>query len=152
MAAKRYALLSCSVIFSLMMAVPRPAAAAKPLTVSSPDGSLVVSFALKANPQPYLSGERAYYQVKCKGMTILDDSPLGLDFLGARALDRDFEIIDTDRQTVDSSWENPFGAKRIVPDRYNQLTVSLREKQPPGRRVDIVLASPGASFMNSVVT
>jgi len=135
---KRCALLSCPVIFFLILAAPRPASAAKPLTVSSPDGSLVVSFALKANPQPYLSGERAYYQVAYKGLTILDDSPLGLDFLGARALDRDMEIVGTDKQTGDSTWENPFGAKRIVPDRYYQLTVSLREKRPPGRRVDII--------------
>ncbi len=114
------------------------AAAAEPLTVASPDGNLTLAFELKANPQPYLPGERAYYRVAWKGAPILNDSPLGLDFIGARPMDRDFEIVATGRKSNDTTWENPFGSKRIVPDKYNELIVSLREKQAPGRRVDIV--------------
>ena len=102
------------------------AAAAEPLMVSSPDGKLAVSLALKANPQPYLPGERAYYRVSYQGTPILIDSPLGLDFLGANPLDQDFEVVAMDQQSHDSTWENSFGAQRTVPDRYNQLTVSLR--------------------------
>ncbi len=122
----------------LLAAGPRPAEAAKPLTVASPDGSLVVSFALKSNLQPYLAGERAYYRVSYKGQAILDDSPLGLDFLGARELDRDFEIVGANKRIGNSTWENPFGPRRVVADRYHEMTVSLREKRAPGRRVDIV--------------
>ena len=33
-------------------------AAADSLAVSSPDGKLTISFAVKANPQPYLPGQR----------------------------------------------------------------------------------------------
>jgi alpha-glucosidase len=90
------------------------------------------------NAQPYLPGERAYYRVGFKGSPILTDSPLGLDFLGASPLDRDFEVVKTDRQSHDSTWENAFGAKRLIPDRYNELTVALREKRPPGRRLDLI--------------
>ena len=112
--------------------------AAGPFTVSSPDGSLTISFSVKANPQPYLPGERAYYNVSYNGTPMLNDSPLGLDFLGANPLDQDLEVIATDRQKHDSVWMNPFGAKRSIPDRYNQLTVSLRERKAPRRRVDLV--------------
>jgi alpha-glucosidase len=111
---------------------------AEGLAVSSPDGSLTVSLSVKANTQPYLPGERIYYRVSYMGAPVLVDSPLGLDFLGSSPLDQDLEVIATDRQAHDSTWENPFGARRIVPDRYNQLTVSLRERRPPGRRVDLV--------------
>ena len=111
---------------------------AEALAVSSPDGNLTVSLSVKANPQPYLPGERIYYRVSYMGAPVLADSPLGLDFLGSSPLDQDLEVIATDRQAHDSTWENPFGAKRIVPDRYNQLTVSLRERRPPGRRVDLI--------------
>jgi alpha-glucosidase len=138
MTSNRSALIIPALIIILLAAEPRPAAAAKPLSVSSPDGSLVVSFALKSNPQPYLPGERAYYQLVYKDQTVLNDSPMGLDFFGARALDRDFEIAGTDKRTADSTWENPFGPRRVVADRYNEMTVSLREKRPPGRRMDIV--------------
>lgn len=109
-----------------------------PFSVSSPDGNLTIALALEAKPQPYLPGERAYYRVTYKGTAVLNDSPLGLDFLGAAPLDQDFEVTAMDRKSNDSTWENPFGARRTVPDHYNEMTVSLREKKAPGRRVDIV--------------
>jgi alpha-glucosidase len=115
----------------------RAATTAERLAVSSPDGNLTITLSLKAKLQPYLPGQRAYYRVSYKGAPILTDSPLGLDFRGAPPLERDFEIVGTDRQAHAATWENPFGAKRTVPDYYNQLTVSLRERRPPARRVDV---------------
>jgi alpha-glucosidase len=116
----------------------RSAQAADDLTLASPDGKAVVSFALKSLPQPYLPGERAYYQVSYGGAPVLTDSPLGLDFAGAAPLDHDFEIVGTDRHSRNDMWTNPFGVQRNVPDHYNQLRVSLREKQAPARRVDVI--------------
>jgi alpha-glucosidase len=109
-----------------------------PFAVSSPDGSLTITLALEAKPQPYLPGERAYYRVTYKGAAVLNDSPLGLDFLGASPLDQDFEVVAMDRKSNNSTWENPFGARRTVPDHFNEMTVSLREKKAPGRRVDLI--------------
>jgi alpha-glucosidase len=122
--------------------------AAEALKVASPDGKLEISFALKSNPQPYLPGERAYYRVAYRGVPILTDSPLGLDFEGAAPLDHDFEIAGTDLHSGDTTWTNAFGALRNVPDHYNQLTVSLQEKQSPGRRVDLIFRAynEGAAF------
>jgi alpha-glucosidase len=106
--------------------------------VTSPDGNLTVSFALKTKPQPYLPGLRAYYCVFYRGKPILIDSPLGLDFLKGNALDHDFEVVKTDRESHDSVWENHFGTKLEVRDHFNQLTVSLRERQSPNRRMDLI--------------
>jgi alpha-glucosidase len=124
------------------------ARAADALSVTSPDGNLVVSFALKSNPQPYLPGMRAYYRITYRGVAVLTDSPLGLDFDGASPLDHDFEIIDTDQHSHADAWTNPFGAQRNIPDHYNQLRVSLHEKQSPGRRVDLIFRAynEGAAF------
>lgn len=109
------------------------------LAVKSPDGSLELSLGMAAKPQPYLPGERLYYRVAYKGMPVLADSPLGLDLLGAEALDHGFEVTGTARRSNDSNWENAFGAKRTVPDVYNELVVSLREKNASGRRLDVVV-------------
>jgi alpha-glucosidase len=124
------------------------ARAADALSVTSPDGNLVVSFALKSNPQPYLPGMRAYYRITYRGVAVLTDSPLGLDFDGASPLDHDFEIIDTDQHSHADAWTNPFGAQRNIPDHYNQLRVSLHEKQSAGRRVDLIFRAynEGAAF------
>ncbi|MDH4198509.1 MAG: glycoside hydrolase family 97 catalytic domain-containing protein, partial [Candidatus Aminicenantes bacterium] len=118
---------------------PAKDAATGPTAVTSPDGNLTISLSLETKPQPYLAGERAYYRVTYKGAPVLADSPLGLDFLGAEPLDRDFEVVATEKRTNNSSWENVFGARRTVPDRYNELVVSLREKTAPNRRLDVVL-------------
>ncbi len=108
------------------------------LSVSSPDGNLSVSFELKTPAVPCPPVERACYRVTYKGTGIITDSPLGLDFFGARPMDRNFEVVGTDRRSNNSTWENPFGPKRVIPDAYNEMTVSLREREAPGRRVDIV--------------
>src|ERR1035441_8996106 len=115
-----------------------PGFASGSLTVTSPDGNIAISFELKSNLQPYLRGERAYYRVSYKGRQVLGDSPLGLDFRGAKALDQDFAIVGSDLKSQESTWENPLGAKRHVPDHYNQLTVSLAERHPPARLLDLI--------------
>jgi len=115
------------------------ARAAEPLTLTSPDGTLAITLEVKSNPQPYLPGDRAYYRVAYKGAPVLADSPLGLDFLGAPALDHGFEVVGADRKSHDATWENRLGAQRVVPDHYNELAVSLRERQAPNRRVNVIL-------------
>jgi alpha-glucosidase len=111
---------------------------AEPLSVASPDGKLSVSVAVKVLAQPYLGGERLYYRVSYRGEVILTDSPLGLDFWGGKALDEDLRVTGTDKQTHNSTWENLLGAKRVVPDHYNELKVRLEEKKAPGRRVEVI--------------
>ncbi len=132
----------------LSLAPARSACAADELSVASPDGKVVISFTLKSNPQPYLPGERAYYRVSYGGVPVLTDSPLGLDFEGAPALDHDFEITGSDRHSRDDSWTNRLGAQREIPDHYNQLRISLREKQSPRRQVDVIFRAynEGAAF------
>jgi len=114
------------------------AAGMKPITVASPDRNLVVTFELKSNSQPYLPGERAYYRVSYHGAPVLTDSPLGLDFIDTRPMDHDFEILRTDHDAHDDTWENLFGTQRKVRNHYQEVTISLREKQAPFRRLDVV--------------
>lgn len=120
--------------------------AANPLRLTSPDGNLTVTFEVKTNPQPYLPGERAYYEVSYQGKTVLKDSPLGLDFKNQPALDQSFEITGSHRTSHNSTWTNRFGAVRNVHDHYNQLTVSLRERKAPGRRLNIIFRAYNAGI------
>jgi alpha-glucosidase len=135
---KSFAVFFPAIIAAIGLAPASQFLAAEPLTVTSPNGALAVSFELKSNPQPYLPGERAYYRVSFEGNPILVDSPLGLDFKDDAPLDQDFEITATDRRAADNTWENKLGARRRIPDRYNQLSVSLRERRAPHRRLDII--------------
>jgi len=126
-------------ILGAACAPAKDAGGGAPMAVTSPDGNLTVSLTLAAKPQPYLPGERPYYRVMYKGATVLADSPLGLDLIGGPALDHAFEIAGTETRSNDTTWENAFGAQRTIPDKYNEIIVSLREKNPPNRRMDVVL-------------
>ena len=125
-------------VAGLLMVNSRARAGSEPLSVISPDGKIKVEVALKANPQPYLPGERAYYRVSYQGIEVLRDSPLGLDFVGARPLERDFEILGSKRESHEETWENAFDVKRQMPNHYNQLTISFRERQAPNRQWDLI--------------
>ena len=112
--------------------------AAEPLSVESPDGKLSITFELKTQSQPYLPGERAYYRVSYQGAPLLSDSPLGLDFYEAPVLNHDFQVVSTDRRSHNETWETVVGAQKKIPDNYNELTIALRERVSPGRRVDLI--------------
>jgi alpha-glucosidase len=114
---------------------------AQALTVKSPDGKLVVSFSMKRLPAPYAPGERPYYRVSFEGREMLTDSPLGLMFDGAPALDHDLTVKSSSTDSHDSSWQNTVNDNRTVRDHYNELTVHLEEAaqgMSAGRRFDIV--------------
>jgi alpha-glucosidase len=115
-----------------------PRAFSQALTVTSPDHKISLSFDLKSLSAPYASGQRAYYRVSYEGTPILTDSPLGLDFVGAPDLDRDFSIQSSRMASHDSSWQDRINDNLTVRDHYNQLTVRLEERQAPHRRVELV--------------
>lgn len=116
-------------------------AGAQALTVTSPDGKLTLSFGLKSLPAPYAPSERPYYRVSFEGRDVLTDSPLGLMFDSAPALDHDLTVKSSSTDSHDSSWEDPINDNRTVRDHYNELTVHLQEAAQgtsAGRHLDVV--------------
>ncbi|HET7839993.1 MAG TPA: glycoside hydrolase family 97 protein, partial [Terriglobia bacterium] len=127
---------SFAIIAGTLFSLAARISAREPLELKSPDGKISVTFELKESP--YLPGVRATYRVAYEGKEILADSPLGLDFKDSSALDRDFELVGENRESHDSTWENPFGARRNVRDHFNQLKISLCERQAPRREMDLI--------------
>src|SRR5579875_2053676 len=99
-----------------------PCVFSQALTVTSPDHKISLSFDLKSLSAPYASDQRAYYRVSYEGTPVLTDSPLGLDFLGAPALNHDFSIQSSSMASHDSSWQDRINDNLTVRDHYNQLT------------------------------
>ena len=123
---------------SSLMAVTATRGMAQALTVTSPNRRITVTFEVKTLPHPYKPGQRAYYRVFYNGRPVIADSPLGLKFLGAPALDHDFAILESAESSHDSSWQDRINDNRTVRDRYNQLTIRLQERSAPRRRVELV--------------
>ena len=67
-------------------------------------------------------------------------SRLGFMLTDAPKLERNFEIaVASETRSADETWEQPWGERRFVRNRYNELRVRLTEKRrpeaPPRRRL-----------------
>ncbi len=109
---------------------PSPVAAQDQLRVVSPDGRIEVTVGLE--------GGRAQYAVRRDGRPVLLPSRLGFELRGAPALGAALRVAGSARNTVDETWEQPWGEVREVRDHHNELRVSLVEARPPGRELTVV--------------
>lgn len=101
-----------------------PGHAAEVASVVSPDGAIIVTVTV--------NGEgRAGYRVEYRGKPILHESRLGFVLADAPKLERNLEAIEMRTRSVDQTWEQPWGERRFVNDRHNELRVRWREKSTP---------------------
>lgn len=105
-------------------------ACSRDASVSSPDGSLTLQVAER--------GGRIGYVVSRNGTALLDFSELGFELKDAPALREGLKIDDTACRTFDETWEQVWGEQRFVRNHYNELTVSVSERESPHRRFDLV--------------
>ncbi len=68
--------------------------------------------------------------------TIIAPSKLGLQFKD-QAPFGDMELIDTQTREVNETWEYPWGRQREYHDHFNEATLTLREKNEPGRTLRV---------------
>ncbi len=99
----------------------------------SPDTKVHIYFNLN-NGEPY-------YMVYYRDETVLDWSPLGFIFKGNDSLVRNFVVTNTKTSSVNETWKPVWGQFSSYTNNYNQLTVSLQEKNNLHRKFDIVFRS-----------
>lgn len=94
---------------------------AKELSVSSPDGRLTVKISdQKIQPQ---------YTVSFNGQEVIAPSNLGLVFKQQAPFTEHFKIKQSAYNQNNSHWQQPWGERRIVNDRHNELTVQFRNSK-----------------------
>ncbi len=98
--------------------------------VSSPDGNNNISFSLATDGTPT-------YTVTHKAVTVIDTSALGFEFKDQNPFKNGFEIVKTTLESLDETWEMPWGEQREVRNHYNGLLVELQEKEAPNRKLNI---------------
>lgn len=117
-------------IFVLIFAVMASPLAAE--TVSSPDGRITVELAADGEGKPFWRLER-------DGEQIIAYSTLGFNLASGDPLRRNFEVVEVTRRSADTSWEQPWGERRIVADRHNAITVTFAERDDTPRRFAVQL-------------
>jgi len=107
-------------------------AQAEPVTVASatsPDKVLKVSL--------QLDGGMPSYRVERFGQEVVGNSKLGFQLRDGR-LDRDLAIVGQTTRSVDETWEQPWGERRVTRNHYNEFTVQLSQTTGTKRRLDVV--------------
>jgi alpha-glucosidase len=98
--------------------------------VRSPDGQTVVVVDADATGIPQ-------YAVTYRGQKILLESALGMRFEHQPAFDGGFRVADSRTSSHDETWEQPWGERRLVRDRHNELLVHFVSASGPARRFDL---------------
>ena len=97
--------------------------------VTSPDGRLVLAVS---------DAGGLHYRVAVDGQPLLTPSRLGLEFAGGIALGPSAVVQRVETDKHDGTWENRFGKRRIVRDRWNETRLTLEETGTPTRRFGLI--------------
>ncbi len=73
-----------------------------------------------------------------RGRPVIADSRLGILLANAHKLERDFRLEGTERQSANTTWEQPWGERSFVRNRINELRVRFVEKRAGAARLDVV--------------
>lgn len=123
------ALLACAAALPAL-----PATAATLARIDSP--GQVLSVTLESQHE-----DRLAYRIEHKGTPVIAPSRLGF-VLGDGRLERNLELLDHSSHSVDQTWEQPWGERRLTRNHYNELRARFAEKpvdaRQPGRRIDVV--------------
>ena len=98
-------------------------------TLNSPDGSRTLSIALENG--------RPTYTVRSNNEQIVEASTLGLTFRDQPALDT-FDVVETSREHHDNTWEPVWGAEATIRNHYEQLRLTLVERDGQCRELELV--------------
>ncbi|MBD0402700.1 glycoside hydrolase family 97 protein [Flammeovirga sp. EKP202] len=111
------------------------------LTSTSPDETLILEFDLDDEGKPW-------YQVTWNGTPIVKQSYLGFDLKDQAPLKGNFKVVGELRNTLNQTWEQPWGENKKVLDHHNELTVFLEEKDGAKRKMNIIfrLFNDGIGF------
>ncbi|MGH8179022.1 MAG: glycoside hydrolase family 97 catalytic domain-containing protein, partial [Steroidobacter sp.] len=100
-------------------------------SLASPDAVLSVDFALDDEGRPL-------YSVNRNEQPVIAPSRLGFILADAPKLERKFALTSKSTRSSDETWEQPWGERRFVRNRYNELRLSLTETSALKRRLDVV--------------
>jgi alpha-glucosidase len=123
--------MTARILACLLVLIAYAASAENVATVASPGNVLSVAVTVDEEGRPG-------YTVARLGRTIIGESRLGFLLTDAPKLERNFKGAGTQTRSVDETWEQPWGERRYVRNRYNELRVNLVEKTPLARTFTVV--------------
>ena len=116
---------------ALAAASPLPAfgqTANSTVTAASPDGTLVLTVSTDSSNRPIWSLIR-------KGKLLIGASKLGFTLTDGLNMVRGFRITGSETASADQTWEQPWGERRFVTDKHNEVLVHFQQNADYGNRL-----------------
>ena len=98
--------------------------------LSSPNGINEIKFFLDDQGT-------ANYQVSHGKALIIKPSSMHFEFKDQASLQNGLKILNSSKQSVNETWEMPWGEQREVVNSYNELKIELQESETPLRKFNI---------------
>ncbi len=91
---------------------------------------------------------RLVYGVYFLGEAVIERGTISLDFVESPSFGAGVAITESKKRSVDESWERYWGKRANVVNHFNELTVTLRERESPKRSIEVVFRAydDGAAF------
>ncbi|NVD73749.1 glycoside hydrolase family 97 protein [Duganella sp. BJB1802] len=123
---------------ALLLALIAPLACATDLSVRSPNGEVVVT----------VSDDRAHpsYRVSYRGKDIINHSRLGLVFKDQPSFGDGYRIVASAPAAADTEWTQPWGERKQVHDKHNELRVDFAAKDAGRYTVRFRVFDDGIGF------
>ena len=112
---------------------------ASPMKISSPDGDVVVEFALDDSGVPG-------YLVNFRQKAVIKRSSLGFELEGQPPLASGFRTLGVRTDSFEQTWPMPWGEDAQVINRYNEMVVELQQGDSDGRSMNIHLRAYDDGF------
>ena len=98
--------------------------------LSSPDKNLTLKFSLSAKGEPT-------YELTYKNKPVMKTSKLGVELKEGVSFLNGFAIDKTENSTFDETWSPVWGEQKTIRNNYNELLVTLSQKEANGRILKI---------------
>jgi len=113
---------------------------AQNFTIKSPDNKITVNIN---------NAEKLTYSVTFKGLSVIDQSPMGFEFKDEQPMAGNFEVTNQKTQSINEKWIPVVKSKHAeILDNYNELHLFLKEKSAPMRQMELTIRAydDGAAF------
>jgi alpha-glucosidase len=118
-------------LIGFVLALSLSCNAKKAYSITSPNKNNELQFSLTKTGQPQ-------YSFSSNGKSVIEPSLLGFEFGEIQKMTEGFEVIKIDKNTVDTTWDQPWGEFKKVRDNHNELVIHLKESKGEERLVDII--------------
>ena len=120
-----------------------------PVQLASPDGSMVLTFAVSNFDG---SADCPVYSVSRNGQALITTSKLGLTFDNGGLLQNYLAVSNEVTSSNTSTWHPVYAERSSITNDYNQLNVSLQELVPPYRQVQLTFRAynEGVTFCYTI--